>query len=82
MKLNRQSFLKAFRHIYIYIYIVKHSELRKHSQNIKERFVEKGYNELTVRKKIERVDHLDRSLLLKHCKPKGIYSITLKYSSK
>ena len=45
-------------------------EYRKHSQDLIKRFVEKGYNELTVRKQIERVDHLDRSLLLKHCKPK------------
>ena len=36
------------------------------------RFFEKGYNEWTVRKQIERVDHQDRSLLLllKNCKPK------------
>ena len=27
------------------------------------------YNESTVRKEIERVDHVGRSLLLKHCKP-------------
>ena len=45
-------------------------EYRKHSQDLIKRFVEKGYNESTVRKQIERVDHLDRSLLLKHCKPK------------
>ena len=45
-------------------------EYRKHSQDLIKRFVEKGYNELTVRRQIERVDHLDRSLLLKHCKPK------------
>ena len=45
-------------------------EYRKHSQGLMKRFVEKGYNELTVRKKIERVDHLDRSLFLKYCKPK------------
>ena len=32
--------------------------------------IEKGYNESTVRKQVERVDHLDRSLLLKHSKPK------------
>ena len=46
----------------IYLYI--------HSQHLIKTFVEKGYNELTVTKQIERVDHLDRSLLLKHCKPK------------
>ena len=45
-------------------------EYRKISQDLIKRFVEKGYNELTIRKQIERVDHLDRSLLLKHCKPK------------
>ena len=47
-------------------------EYRKHSLDLIKRFVEKicSYNELTVRKQIERVDHLDRSLLLKHCKPK------------
>ena len=45
-------------------------EYRKHSQDLIKRFVEKGYNESTVRKQIERVDHLDRSLLLKNCKPK------------
>ena len=45
-------------------------EYRKHSQDLIKRFVEKGYNESTVRKQIETVDHLDRSLLLKHCKPK------------
>ena len=37
-------------------------EYRKHSQDLIKRFVEKGYNESTVRKQIERVDHLDRSL--------------------
>ena len=44
-------------------------EYRKHSQDLIKRFVEKGYNELTVRKQIERVDHLDRSLPLKNFKP-------------
>ena len=44
-------------------------EYRKHSQDLIKRLVEKGYNESTVRKYIESVDHLDRSLLLKHCKP-------------
>ena len=43
---------------------------RKHSQDLIKRFVEKGYNESTVGKQIERVDHLERSLLLKNCKPK------------
>ena len=33
--------------------------------------LKKGYNDLTVRKQVERVDHLDRSLLLKYSKPKG-----------
>ena len=50
-------------------------EYMKHSQNLIKRFVEKGYDESTVRKQIERVDHLDRSLLLKNCKPKRKYSI-------
>ena len=50
-------------------------EYRKHSQDLIKRFVEKGYNESTVRKQIERVDHLDRSLLLKNCKPKRKDSI-------
>ena len=45
-------------------------EYRKNSQDLIKRFVGKGYNESTVRKQIERVDHLDRSLLLKYCKPK------------
>ena len=38
-------------------------EYRKHSQDLIKRFVEKGYNESTVRKQTERVDHLDISLL-------------------
>ena len=50
-------------------------EYRKHSQNLIKRFVEKGYDESAVRKQIGRVDHLDRSLLLKHCKPKHKDSI-------
>ena len=45
-------------------------EYRKDSQDLIKRFVEKGFNESTVRKQAERVDHLDRSLLLKHCKPR------------
>ena len=48
---------------------------RKHSQNLIKRFVQKGYDESTVRKQIERVDHLDRSLLLNTCKPKRKDSI-------
>ena len=52
-------------------------EYRKHSQDLIKSFVEKGYNESTVRKKIERVDHLDRSLILKNCKSKGKDSIPL-----
>ena len=44
-------------------------EYRKRSQDLIKRFVEKGYNELTVRKQIERVDHLDRSLLLNIVNP-------------
>ena len=50
-------------------------EYRNHSQHIIKRLVEKGYNESTVRKQIERGDHLDRSLLLKSCKPKHKHSI-------
>ena len=42
-----------------------HSHLKKVSR----------INESTVRKQIERVCHLDRSLLLKHCKPKRKDSI-------
>ena len=38
-------------------------------------FVEKGYNESTVKKQTERVNHLDIKLLLKHCKPKREDSI-------
>ena len=45
-------------------------EYRKHSQDLTKRFLEKGYNESTVRKQIERVDQLHRSLLLKNCKSK------------
>ena len=48
---------------------------RKHSQNLIKRFAEKGYHELSGREQIERVDDLDRSLLLKHCKPKRKNSI-------
>ena len=42
----------------------------------------KGLNESIIRKLIEIVDHLDRSLLLKHCKPKRKDSIpfSLKYN--
>ena len=50
-------------------------EYRKHSQDLIKRFVEKSYNEPTVRKQIEWVGQLDRSLLLKHCKPKRKDSI-------
>ena len=49
--------------------------LRKHSQDLIKRFVEKGYDESTVRKQTERVDHLDRLLPLKSCKPKRKDSI-------
>ena len=52
-------------------------EYRKHSQELIKRFVEKGYNESTVTKQSERVDHLDRSLFLKHCKPKRKDSIPI-----
>ena len=45
-------------------------EYRKRSQDLIKRFIEKGYNESTVRKQVERVDHLDRSILLKYPKPK------------
>ena len=50
-------------------------EYRRHFQDLIKRFVEKGYNELTASKQIEKVDHLDRLLLLKHCKHKGKDSI-------
>ena len=50
-------------------------EYRKHSQNLIKRFVEQSYNESSVRKRIERVDHLDRSLLSKNGKPKRKDSI-------
>ena len=50
-------------------------EHRKNSQDLIKRFVEKGYNESAVRKQTERVDHLDRSLLSKHCKSKRKDSI-------
>ena len=62
--------------------VVRHTELsayvqpyrkhqyRKHSQDLIKRFIEKGYNESTVRRQVERTEHLDRSLLLKHPKPK------------
>ena len=55
-------------------------EYRKHSQNLIKRFVEKGYNQSTVRKQIERVD---RSLLLKNCKPKrqGSIPFSVTYNS-
>ena len=43
-----------------------------HSQDLIKRFAEKDSNESTVRKQIERADHLDRSLLLKNCKPKRL----------
>ena len=50
-------------------------EYRKHSQDLTKRFVEKGHNESTAGKQIERIDQLDRSLLLRHCKPKRKDSI-------
>ena len=46
------------------------------------RFVEKGYNQSTVRRQIERVDHLDRSLLLKHFKPKQASTVKYKGNNK
>ena len=46
-----------------------------HSQDLIKRFVEKDSNESTVRKQIQRADHLDRSLLSKNCKPKHKHSI-------
>ena len=52
---TRSDLKKVFR-------IVRHSELRKYSQDLIKRFAEKSYNESTARKQIERVDHLDRSL--------------------
>ena len=52
---TRSHLKKVFR-------IVRHSELRKYSQDLIKRFAEKSYNESTARKQIERVDHLDRSL--------------------
>ena len=57
-------------------------EYRKHSQDLIKRFVEKGYNELIVKNQIERADHLDRSLLLKYCKPKrkGTIPFSLTYN--
>ena len=58
-------------------------EYRKYSQDLIRSFVEKGYNESFVRKQIERIDHLDKSLLLKNCKPKRKDSIpfSVKYNS-
>ena len=50
--------------------------IRKDSQDLIKRFIEEGCNKSTVRKEIERVDHLDRSLFLKHCKPKRKDSIS------
>ena len=50
-------------------------EYRKHFQDLIKRFIEKGYNESTIRKQIERVVHLERSLLLKNSKPKSKDSI-------
>ena len=50
-------------------------EYKKQSQYLIKRFVEKCYNESTVRKQIERVGHVDRSSLLKKCKPKRKDSI-------
>ena len=50
-------------------------EYRKHSRDLIKRFVEKGFDDSTVKKQIDRVDHLDRSLLLKSCKPKRKDSI-------
>ena len=49
---------------------------RKHSKDLIKKIIEKGNNESTVRKQIQRVDHLDWSWLLKHCKPKRKDSIT------
>ena len=50
-------------------------EYSKHFQDLIKRFVEKGYNQSTARKQIERVDYLNRSLLLKNYKPKPKDSI-------
>ena len=57
-------------------------EFRKHCQDLIKRFVDKGYNESTVRKQVDKVDHLDRSLRLKHSKPKrkGTIPFSLTYS--
>ena len=52
-------------------------QYKKHTQDLIKRFVEKGYDESTVKKQIERVDHLDRSLLLKNYKPKRKDSVPL-----
>ena len=50
-------------------------EYRKHSQDLINRFVEKGYNESTVTKQIESAGHLNRSLLFKDYKSKRKDSI-------
>ena len=77
---HTRSHLKKVSQIYSQALRIKRicstfEEYRKHSQDLIKRFVEKGYNESTVRKQIETADHPDRSLLLKHCKPKRKDSI-------
>ena len=83
---TRSHLKKVFR-------IVRHSELSAYvqpsrntgniPQDLIKIFVEKGYNESTVRKQIERVDHLDRSFLLRNYKLKRKDSIqfSLRYNS-
>ena len=53
-----------------YVQPYRKHQYRKHSQDLIKRFIEKGYNESTVRRQVERTEHLDRLLLLKHPKPK------------
>ena len=56
-------------------------EIQETLPNLIKRFAEKSYNESIVRKQIEKVNHLDRSLLLKNCKSKRKDSIPFSVTS-
>ena len=62
--------LSAYVQIYLHAKSAHLRGIQETFQDLIKRFVEKSYNESTVRKQTERVNHLDRSLLLKHCKSK------------
>ena len=50
--------------VYIYIYLYTFDEYKKHSNDLVKQFVEKRYKENIIRNEIEKVDNMERSILL------------------